>query len=174
MKKPLLLCFTLLALAVTSSAQNKPSTYGISCSIFGDSLSVAVWCYWDMSTGGPSYALLSHSCTILVVEDDDSIQYSRHGDTLLFLGRHDTVRFVYNLPLSSFRSADGVINLHREDNWYPHRNDEVEYVYISTDEDDYYTILNGELLDRDVKREEDFFNIEKKSDGLHLIFLSKK
>lgn len=82
-------------------------------------MTVAIWCYWDSNHDGPCYAILSQSCNILVIDDIDSIPYERHGDTVVLLERIDTVRFVYRLPLGGFVSDDGIIDLRREDNWYP-------------------------------------------------------
>lgn len=161
----------LLAIGTSLSAQDNPSKYGISCVIEGDSMTVAIWCYWDSNHDGPCYAILSQSCNILVIDDIDSIPYERHGDTVVLLERIDTVRFVYRLPLGRFVSDDGIIDLRREDNWYPHRNDKVCFIYMSIYEYDKIAILNDYLLGVDVARKEGDFNIDKECDGIHLTLL---
>ena len=174
--KKILFLTVLLAFAATASAQSKASSYSMSCDIEGDSLNVAVWYYWDSTSAVPNYVLLSHACTILVIDDFKEVPYRRHGDTVFLLEQHNPVRFVYSIPLAALRTEDGVIDLQREDNWYPHRNDEVEYVMTSMWADDYLATLNGERLGVDVKTDDKdgiYYIIEKRYDGLHLILTPK-
>ena len=175
MKKTLLIT-VLLTLAASTSAQGKASSYSMSCGVENDSLGVAVWYYWDSTSAVPNYILLSQACTILVIDDFEEVPYRRHGDTVFLLEQHNPVRFVYSIPLAALHTVDGVIDLRREDNWYPHRNDEVEYVMTSMWADDYHATLNGERLGVDVKTDDKdgiYYIIEKRYDGLHLILTPK-
>ena len=177
MKKILMLYAAMVLFTTIVSAQSKPSTYSMSCEIEDDSLRVAVWCYWDTTSSTKNYALLSQYSTILVIDDEEEVHYKRHGDTIELLERHNAIRFVYTIPRENLRTIDGVIDLRREDNWYPNRNDEVEYVVTSMWADGYHAILNGELLGVDVKKEDEegiYYAIPKKYDGLHLILIPKK
>ena len=176
MKKIMFLCAAMVVFSTIVSAQSKPSTYSMSCGIENDSLHVAVWCYWDTASSTKNYALLSQYSTILVIDDEKEVPYKRYGDTIELLERHDVIRFVYTIPWERLRTIDGVIDLRREDNWYPNRNDEVEYIVTSMWADGYHAILNGELLGVDVKEDEEgiYYAIPKKYDGLHLILVPKK
>ena len=174
MKKVFLICAALLALALGAEAQ---STYSMSCGIDEDSLGIAVWYYWDSTGGELNYVLLSHDCTILVIDDDDEVPYKRHGDTIFLFEQHNPIRFVYAIQLAKLRTIDGIIDLRREDNWYPHRNDDVDYVITSMWADNYRAILNGELLDVDVKKDDKegiYYCINKRHEGLHLILIPRE
>ena len=177
MKKILFLCATLLVLTASAEAQSKASSYSMSCGIDGDSLGILVWYYWDSAGGVLNYVLLSQACTILVIDDDDEVPYKRHGDTVFLFEQHNPLRFVYAIPLANLRTVDGIIDLRREDNWYPHRNDAVEYVMTSMWADNYRAILNGELLDVDVKKDDEegiYYDINKRHEGLHLILIPRE
>lgn len=177
MKKILMICAMMVVFTAIVSAQSKFSQYGMSCHISDDSLHVAVVCYWDTTISQKEYALLSQYSTILVIDDVEEVPYIRHGDTIELLEHHNEIRFVYTIPLANLRTVDGVIDLRREDNWYPNRNDDVDYVYTSMWVDGYCAVLNGELLGVDVKEDEKegiYYDIFKKYDGLHLILIPKK
>ena len=142
MKKIFLLGAMVCALGMSVSAQN---FYTMTFDMDGDTLRIATWLHDDSEYRGNDYVLLSQSAEILTVDDDDTVPYRRKGDSIFLLEHHDTVRFVYTLPASDYRTADGAIVLRREGNWYPHRNNELLTATVHIEAKDHY-LIGGTVL----------------------------
>ena len=151
MKKVLMICAVMFALAANISAQNK---YEMRCWIIGDSLKVNVDYVSEREFPEvEDYLLLTQDADIKTVSTG-SIGYTFHndGDTLrldnlqYFPNPHlpKYINVYYTIPLSGFLTADGAIVLRREGNWYPHRNGELLTAIVSIEADDYYLIGGSE------------------------------
>jgi hypothetical protein len=151
MKKALMLCAAMFAIAANISAQNR---YEMRCWIVGDSLKVNVDYVSEkefpevedyfLLTQVANIKTISTGCTGYTFHNDaDTV---RLDNLQLFSNPHlpKYINVYYTLPLSSFRTADGAIVLRREGNWYPHRNGELLTAKVSIEADDYYLLGGSE------------------------------